>query len=74
MTAKYNEQGVLEAFDVGEDCPYFAMDEPPYPHKIAKLKYDSDGKLEGIYGPGEGFYAFVKDYTHEKEEEEGSEA
>ena len=43
LTAKYNASGVIEAFDVGENCPYFDMDEPPYPHKVAKLKFGPNG-------------------------------
>jgi hypothetical protein len=40
------------------------MNEPPYPYKIAKLKYGPNGQLEGIYGPGNELYAFVMNFSH----------
>lgn len=64
LIAKFNQSGMIEAFDVCKNCPYFDMYEPPYPHKVARLKYGPNGQLEGIYGPGYEFYAFVMNFSH----------
>ena len=52
LTAKYDSSdGLLIAFDVGSDCPYYDDG-----HTLARVSYDDDGKMNGVYGPGDEFY------------------
>lgn len=44
------------SFNVGEDCPYYKT------HKVAEIKYNSDGEVELILGPHNEPYTMHEEF------------